>query len=147
MDDRDRLLEKLRLIEALHEGGATAGERAAAAAARCRIQARLGKLEPVDPLVEHRFTLNNNWSRKLFVALLRRHGLRPYRYSRQRHTTVMARASRRFVEETLWPEFVELDTALQEHLDRITESVIQDAVAADASEAEQVADVLEISLT
>ena len=141
MDDRERLLEKLRLIEALYEGGSTAGERAAAAAARTRVQARLRELEPRDPAVEHRFTLNNVWSRKLFVALLRRYGLRPYRYNRQRHTTVMARVSRRFVEETLWPEFTELDKALQEHLDRQTESIIREVVDSDSSEAEEVADV------
>jgi hypothetical protein len=141
MDDRDRLLEKLRLIEALYEGGATVGERAAAAAARQRVQARLHTLERSDPPVEYRFTLNNTWSRRLFVALLRRYGLSPYRYSRQRHTTVMVRVSRGFVDETLWPEFQELDKALREHLDRQTETIIQEAVDADGSEAEEIADV------
>lgn len=141
MTDRDKLLERLRLIEALYEGGATPGERAAAAAARERVRARLATLEPRDPPVEYRFTLNNTWSRRLFVSLLRRYGLRPYRYNRQRHTTVMVRVSRGFVNETLWPEFQALDEALREHLDHQTESIIQEAVAADASEAEEVAEV------
>ena len=141
MTDRDKLLAKLRLIEALYEGGATAGERAAAAAARTRVQDRLRKLERTEAVTEFRFTLNNAWSRRLFVSLLRRHGVRPYRYHRQRHTTVMARVTREFVDATLWPEFTELDAALREHLDNLTESIIQEAVEADASEAEEVVDV------
>jgi hypothetical protein len=141
MSDRDKLLDRLRLIEALYEGGATAGERAAAAAARERVQARLRQMEQTAPPIEFRFTLNNAWSRRLFVALLRRYGLRPYRYSRQRHTTVMVRVSRGFVDETLWPEFQALDEALREHLDRQTETIIQEAVNADGSEAEEVADI------
>jgi hypothetical protein len=139
MTDRDKLLERLRLIEALHEGGATAGERAAAAAARERVRARLRAMEREAPAVEYRFTLGDRWSRRLFVALLRRHGVRPYRYSRQRHTTVMARVTRKFAEETLWPEFQELEAALSAHLDGVTDSIIHDAINPDASEAEEVA--------
>jgi hypothetical protein len=39
--------------------------------------------------VEFRFSLADQWSRHLLVALLRRYGIKPYRYSRQRRTTVM----------------------------------------------------------
>jgi hypothetical protein len=49
MDDESKLLEKLRRIEALHAGAATAGERDAAAEARRRIQARLLGLRDADP--------------------------------------------------------------------------------------------------
>ena len=143
VNDRDRLLEKLRRIEALFSGGSTAGERAAAGEALARIQARLRDLERSDPPVEFRFTMSNTWSRTLFVALLRRYGVRPYRYHRQRHTTVMARVSRAFVDETLWPEFVALDTALTDHLSLVTEAIIAEAIAEDTSEAEEVVGVLE----
>ncbi len=44
------------------------------------------------------------WPRRVFVALLRRYGIRPYRYRRQRYTTVMAKVSQRFVDDTLWPQ-------------------------------------------
>ena len=76
------------------------------------------------------------WSQRLFVALLRRYGIRPYRYRRQRYTTVMARVSVSFVEETLWPEFVELDKALHAHLDEVTNRVIRDGIHAEEAEAE-----------
>jgi hypothetical protein len=137
MDDRDRLLETLRRIEALHAGAATEGERAAAEFARQRIAARLRQYEVADPPVEYRFTLDNPWSRKLFLALLRRYGIRPYRYPRQRHTTVMARVPNSFVADTLWPEFRELAAALESHLDRITDDIIKEGISSDTSEAEE----------
>jgi hypothetical protein len=77
-----------------------------------------------DPAIEYRFTLADMWSRRLFVALLRRYGLRPYRYDRQRYTTVMARVPKRFVDETLWPEYTELNSVLRTYLDETIERVI-----------------------
>jgi hypothetical protein len=138
VNDRDRLLSKLLHIEALHAGATTDGERVAAESARERITALLKNLEPEEPSVEHRFRLNNEWSRKLFVALLRRYGIRPYRYSRQRHTTVMARIPDSFVDQTLWPEFLELTEALEEHLDRVTDDIISQTISSDTSEPEEV---------
>ena len=100
-------------------------------------QARLSGLRDADPPVEYRFSLENAWSRRLFVALLRRYGLRPYRYHRQRANTVMVRIPRSF-ERTLWPEFVALDEALREHLDAVAQRVISEAIAGDTSEAEEI---------
>ena len=78
------------------------------------------------------------WSRKVFVALLRRYGLRPYRYRRQRYTTVMARVSRRFVDQTLWPEFQEIQASLQAYLTDVTDRVVHQVIHQDSSEAEVV---------
>ena len=139
---RERLIEKLQRIEALYAGAATDGERSAAESALHRIAARLKDYEQVDPAIEYRFTLNDTWSRKLFVALLRRYGIRPYRYHRQRHNTVMARVSRSFVNETLWPEFKALSKELHNHLDRITNDIISQAISQDTSEAEEIRGVL-----
>lgn len=135
-DDELKLIEKLRAIEALHAGAATPGEAAAAEAAKARILARLAELAATDPPVEYKFTLADMWSRRLFVALLRRYGIRPYRYKRQRYTTVMARVPERFVDETLWPQYEQLNTILREHLERVTERVVGQALAADFAEAE-----------
>jgi hypothetical protein len=82
MDERTHLIEKLRRIEALFAGAATPGERVAAANALERMQARLHNLQKQDPPLEFKFTLTDLWSQKLFVALLRRYGIRPFRYSR-----------------------------------------------------------------
>jgi hypothetical protein len=143
MNDRERLLETLRRIEALHAGAATEGERAAADAARQRIAARLREHIVTDPPVEYRFTLDNHWSRKLFIALLRRYGIRPYRYPRQRYTTVMARVPVSFVADTLWPEFEQLSAALETHLDQVTDDIIKQAISSDTSEPDEIAGLLE----
>jgi hypothetical protein len=134
--DEKTLYEKLRRIEALHAGATTPGERDAAANAIRRIRERLERAEQEDPPVEYKFTLADGWSRKLFMALGRRYGLKPFRYRRQRYTTVMVRVSKKFVDATLWPEFVELDRVLRETLDRATERVLGQVFQQDVAEAE-----------
>ncbi|MCP3958693.1 MAG: hypothetical protein GY719_12640 [bacterium] len=132
----DDLLRKLQRIEALFAGATTPGEREAADQARQRMLARLEKTAAQDPPVEYRFTLSNQWSRSLLAALLRRYGIRPYRYRRQRYTTVMARVPASFVDDVLWPEFVELDKVLQGHLDEIAQQIIAAAIHPETAEAE-----------
>lgn len=134
--DEARLIDKLRLIEALFSGATTEGEKVAAERARDRILERLKLWEKEDPPVEYRFTMADMWSRKVFVALLRRYGIRPYRYSGQRYTTVMARVSKRFVDETLWPEFQEISETLRSYLSGVTDRVVQQVIHQDSSEAE-----------
>lgn len=132
-----QLVEKLRRIEALHARPGSEGERQAAERARDRIQARLKQLEAEEPPIEFRFTLADQWSRHLFVALLRRYSLHPYRYRGQRRTTVMARLSRAFVNETLWPEFQELQGTLAAYFDALTDRVIEQALDVRAGDAEE----------
>jgi len=129
--DESKLLERLRLIEALHAGATSAGERLAAAEARKRIQMRLASIAKEDPPVEFRFSLADGWSRKLFAALCRRYEVKPYRYRGQRRTTLMVRAPRRFIEDTLWPEFQELSSVLRAHLEEVTDRLISAAIHAD----------------
>jgi hypothetical protein len=134
--DEAKLIDKLARIEALFAGATTAGERDAAAAARERILERLRSLQGQDPPVEYRFTMTDTWARRLFVALLRRYDLAPYRYAGQRYTTVMVQVSKRFVDETLWPEFEQLSDVLRDHLDDVTSRVISQVFNADVSEVE-----------
>lgn len=144
--DEARLIEKLRLVESLFAGAATDGEKAAAGSARKRILERLSLWEREAPPVEYRFTLSDAWSRKVFIALLRRYGIKPYRYGRQRHTTVMAKVSKRFVDETLWPEFREISETLRIYLGEVTERVISEVIHKDSSEAEVVEDPKQLPL-
>ncbi len=133
--DEAKLIEKLRLIEALFAGATTPGEKDAADRARQRILERLKSCERADPPVEYKFSMSDMWSRKVFVALLRRYGISPYRYSGQRYTTVMAKVSRSFVNETLWPEFQEISGTLQTYLSDVTERVVRQVIHQDSSEA------------
>ena len=139
MQEQD-LIDKLRKIERLHAGATTPGEREAAADAMARIKKRLGEVERVEKAIEYRFKLNDDWSKKLFIALLRRYGLKPYRYTRQRRTTVMVRVPRSFVNETLWPQYLELSTTLRDYLEDITNRVIAEGVHGDTQDEEVVAD-------
>lgn len=132
------LLEKLRKIERLYAGAATPGEKEAAAEAMSRIRQRLDATARVERSIEYRFTLTDGWSKQLFLALLRRYDLRPYRYARQRRNTVMVRVPRSFVNETLWPEFLELSEVLKTYLEEVTHRVIAQAIHADGGEVEVV---------
>jgi hypothetical protein len=132
-----QLVDKLRRIEALHARPGSEGERQAAERARERIQARLKQLEAEEAPIEYRFSLADQWSRHLFVALLRRYGIRPYRYRGQRRTTVMALLNRSFVNDTLWPEYMELQSTLSAYFDALTDRVIEQALEVKAGEAEE----------
>lgn len=142
--DEQRLFEKLRRIEALFAGAATEGERVAADAARERIRERLQAISGAEQAVEHRFSLRDTWSRRIFVALLRRYGIEPYRYPGQRYTTVMARVAARFVDETLWPEFQEIHAVLASYLDDVTNHVLTQMIHGDMSEAAVVSQPLQL---
>ena len=142
MSTESLLREKLRKIEALFAGAGTAGERLAAEAALARVRARLSELGRQDPPVEMQFSMSDQWSRHLFLALCRRYGLKPYRYHRQRRTTVMVRAPRGFVDMVLLPEFSDLDMALKTYLHEVTLRIIREEIFADTSDAQEVPEAL-----
>ena len=135
MTSEQQLREKLRKITTLFEGAATAGERQAAAAAIERIRQALSTAVKTEALTEIQFSMADQWQRRLFSALCRRYGLEPYRYKGQRYTTVMVRAPRSFVDNTLWPEYLELQEALHSYLNEATQRIIREEVYRDADEA------------
>jgi hypothetical protein len=141
MTTHSQIRDKLRKIEALFSGGATPGERGAAEAALERVRARLAQLEQQDTSVEMQFSISDPWSRHLFMALCRRYGINPYRYHRQRRTTVMVRAPRRFI-DLLWREFADLNADLQAYLQEVTLKIIREEVHGDTSDAQEVPEAL-----
>jgi hypothetical protein len=140
MNDEAALRDKLRKIEALFAGAATAGEKAAAGAAAHRIRARLQEEEKREKSIEIRFSLPDPWSRQMFIALCRRYGLRPYRFPRMRRQSVMVRAPQTFLNTVLWPEFQEINAALTEYLAQVTDKVIRDDVYGATGDADEVAE-------
>ncbi|HLK83590.1 MAG TPA: hypothetical protein VKT99_19155 [Xanthobacteraceae bacterium] len=142
MSIESQLRDKLRKIEALFAGAGTAGERLAAEAALARVRARLAEIGRQDSPVEIQFSMPDQWSRHLFLALCRRYGLQPYRRHRQRRNTVMVRAPKGFIDQVLWPEFTDLARTLQAYLHEVTLRIIREEVHADASEAPEVSAVL-----
>jgi hypothetical protein len=128
------LREKLGKIEQLFCGAGTPGERRAAEAASARLRAKLAEIERSDRPIEVQISIDDQWSRQLFVALCRRYGLKPYRYAQQ-PTTVAVRAPRRFVNEVLWRQFRSIDGELRAYLTDVTRKVIRDEICADTSDA------------
>jgi hypothetical protein len=72
-------------VEALYFGATTAGERDAAEAAAERLKAKLEEASRHDPPIEMKFSLPDEWSVRLFIALCRRYGVRPFRYRSRWH--------------------------------------------------------------
>jgi len=144
--DEIALIEKLIKIEAFFAGTTTEGERISADRARQRILLRLQEMLPNDPPVEYKFTFPDMWSRKVFVSLLRRYDLKPYRYHSQRYTTVMVQVPKTFVGETLWPEFQKINAELKTYLQEVTDRVIKQALHEDSSDAVVVDQPLQIDM-
>ena len=128
LDEEQQLIAKLRKIEALFARPSTEGERLAAESASNRIRARLSAIEVPEPAVEFRFSLNDAWSRSLFTAVLRRHGLTPYRYRGQRRSSLMVRVVKSYLDATPWPEFLQLQAVLHQHFAAVTKRVIAEAM-------------------
>lgn len=131
-DIRDRL-EKL---EALFARGATPGERAAAGAALERLNAKRDKADdgPREPETEVQYTMPDVWSVRLFVALCRKNGVQPYRYSRQRRTTVMVRVRQRDFERRIVAEFRNLHRELISYFDEMVNHLITDVMRSDGDD-------------
>jgi ABC-type amino acid transport system permease subunit len=73
----------------------------------------------------------------MFLALARRYGLRPYRYTRQRRTPVMLHVPESFLGDVLWPEFEALNEALVVYLSEVTARIIRDEVHGETGDAEE----------
>ena len=143
MSDDQQIREKLAKIKALFAGATTPGERQAAQAAIDRIRQRIDGVPPpgpvADPPVEFRFSLTNAWSLRLFLALCRSKGYRPYRYPRMRRTSICVKIGKRAVNTDLWPEYLEMNKVLTEYLGELADHIITDCINPDRSDAEVVA--------
>jgi hypothetical protein len=130
---RDEIIDKLRKVEALYHSTLLEGEKLAAQSALDRLNAQLAH-QP-EALVEYQFSLPDPWKRKLFLALARRYGLKPYRLPRQRNSTVMLRISKSVLDQKFWPEYKELSELLSKYLMEATDDIISRGVHGDLSEA------------
>jgi hypothetical protein len=114
------IADKIRKIEALIAGAKSDGERQAAEFAKQRLQDKI-----VAQPIEYTVRLNSLWKKKLFVAICNKHGLRTYRYMRQKYTTTMIRVSKPFMDSVLWPEFNKHSSIL----DKLTNEILNDLIS------------------
>lgn len=83
------LLERIKKIESLILGAKTEGEKQAAISAKERILKKYPELEIHKNPKEYALYTQDNWHKKLLLAICRKYGVKPYRYYRQKYTTVM----------------------------------------------------------
>jgi hypothetical protein len=138
MNSEEEIRLKIRKIEALFKGSEFTGEKAAAEAALKRMNETLVNTQQTKPEIEYTFTFNNQWSKTLFIALCRRYELRPYRYARQRRTTVKVKATEEFVEKVLWPEHHALDDVLCDYINEMTIKIITEEIHRDTTDAQEI---------
>jgi hypothetical protein len=138
MRDHADIRERLEKLEALFARGATAGERAAAGAALERLQARLDLAGPPtetdEPEIEVQYSLPDVWAVRLFVALCRKNGVKPYRYPRQRRTTVMVRVRQTEFERTIGAEFRTLHKELTSYFAEMVNHLIANVMKSDGDD-------------
>jgi hypothetical protein len=137
LSTEQELREKLRRIAALFEGATSTGEHEAAEIALNRVRAALAATEKIERSIKMSFRLPDPWKRRASLALCRRYDLRPYRYPRQRYSTILVRAPESFINRTLRPEYLEISRALDEYLREATERIIREEVFGNADEAEE----------
>jgi uncharacterized protein YfdQ (DUF2303 family) len=66
----------------------------------------------------------SNWHKKLLIAICRKYEVKPYRYYRQKYTTVMVRVDEAFMNQVLWKEFQQYSRLMEELVSEITDDLI-----------------------
>lgn len=120
----ENLIERIKKIEALIIGASTEGEKKAAESAKERILRKYPEIEIHKNPLEYRLSTDNEWNKKLLLALCRKYGIKPYRYHRQKYTTVMVNINEEFLNNVLWKEYVEYSKLLSVLVEEITNEMI-----------------------
>ncbi len=116
------LLEKIKKVEALLKGATTEGERQAAQFAKDKLQKRIQEIKIP---VEFKLYTSDTWHKKLLVAICRKHGVTPYRYYRQKYTTVMVTTDEHTMNQIIWKEYLAIAEVLEELVGDITHDLIK----------------------
>jgi len=120
----ESLLEKIRKIEALIDGASSVGEKQAAVSAKERILNKYPHLEIHRDAKEYSLRTDGEWDKKLLLAICHKYGVKPYRYKRQKYTTVMVNINEKFLNEVLWKEYTEYSIHLSKLVGEITDNLI-----------------------
>lgn len=120
----EHLLEKIKKIEALIGGAGTEGEKDAAISAKERLLMKYPNLNIHNNPVEYRLSTSSMWDKKLLLAICRKYGVKPYRYHRQKYTTVMVNVNADFLNKVIWKEYEEYSKILDQLVEEITDGLI-----------------------
>lgn len=117
------LKRKLAAIEAMVLGAMTEGERAAAQ----HVLANFKQKTPDETCQDLAFTVHDVWARKLFMAMLRKAELEPFRMRGQRRTTIMVHGRKSLI-DLIWNELLAANSTLTEYLSEVTDRVIRESL-------------------
>lgn len=123
------LVDKIQKIQALIDRASSEGERQAAELAKQRLHDRI-KENPI----EYKVTSHSKWEKRLFGAVCKKNGFKPYRYSRQKYTTTMVRVSKSVMDDVLWPEYTKYTALLREMVDEIATDLVDRIYTGDKEE-------------
>jgi hypothetical protein len=132
------LEDRISKLEALFAGTSYDGERQAAQHNLERLREKLCEEQAKEDVVELQFTGLTPYSKKLFLALLARYGLRAYRYPRQKRTTVMVKGPELFLHNVVWAEYLELSQLLRAHLSEVTDRIISQHIYSESAEEKEI---------
>lgn len=118
------LLAKIKKIEALINGAQTDGEKNAAISAKDRILKKYPELNIHKDTLEYSLRTPDSWHKKLLVAICQKYELKPYRYKRQKYTTVMVKVNEDFLNKVVWKEYLEYSDHLEKLINTITDDLI-----------------------
>lgn len=105
------LSSKLHKIQALIDRTSSEAERQAAVMAKDRVLKK-----DHQSLKEFHISLQSIWQKSLFLALCKKYGLETYRYFRQKHTSTVVMVEPNFLDDRLWPEYLEYSALFQDHI-------------------------------
>jgi len=118
------ILERIKKVEALIVWAKSEWEKNAAEAAKKRILEKYPEIDNANKKVEFTISTSGSWHKKLFHALCRKYWIKPYRYYRQKYTTVMIMVNENFLNEVLWVEYEKYVKILEELVWGITDDII-----------------------
>ncbi len=125
MVEDTELRAELAKLEALFRRAGSLGVKSAAGVAIERLRGRLTKAgEQPEPEVELQHSPPDIRCVDQFCAVCRKHGVRPYRYRRQRRTTVMVRVREEEFYREAWPEYCQLHAELASYFNDVTDHLI-----------------------
>jgi len=128
MTAEQTLIDALRIIE-VQQAGLPGYNPSQVQEAQQRIVACCQESATAADIGEFGFTVPDHWSQLLLHALLKRYGLKGYRFKGQRRSTVMVRASKRLVDDVLQPLFVAMSQRLNEYFCEVAKAVLDAAVS------------------
>jgi hypothetical protein len=89
-----------------------------------QITARLQESASAPDVEEFQCNMKHEWETFIFHALLKRYGIKPYRYRKQRKTTILVRVSKAAMNGLLWPIFTDVAAELSARFTVVTTTLL-----------------------